>query len=551
MRFILDIRFLYYILFFVPFFLFVLDPVKNYVIPRTYIWLVGAYLFFSTISLATSRQYGVSIELYLRDLSLILISFYAHKHADELKEMIPRSIILLSLLFIGVSFALLSSEYGREFISGVRLNLLYNPAYPHKAIGDFLTFAIVVCAYGILVLKEKKWIAPLVVIFPIFIVSFSRTAYIALGITLIYMLYVMRNKLATRSPVFILSIGLNIIFGMIFFILLVTRIHHPLFTSLQNSLEPTLSMFARPLAFSRFPFWQMGISAFFDAPFTGFGQGSFPFISYRYMTELFLPTLTSFNLVIDTLAEQGIGATISLILLCIYVVLDSKKDNLFYFLTLALIIGFMGFSSFSYTQIWMLFFILLGVTVRRSMHTVIIPKSLLLIIATIGIVYIQLIAIHTILIHADKRKLAQVIYPFNRENTRVLIAMSGLYEQNASQTHHYLKQYRSANATDAFVLEEIGDRYVLMGDTYALAAVTAYKESFTWGMYAYGNDLYERMEKFYTVSVRVNGVAKTKQYIQAFLHNYSKVIQKDTKEIHQITHKKIQSLITEGKEEEM
>lgn len=357
------------------------------------------------------------------------------------------------------------------------------------------------------------------------------------------MLYVMRNKLATRSPVFILSIGLNIIFGMIFFILLVTRIHHPLFTTLQNSLEPTLSMFARPLAFSRFPFWQMGISAFFDAPFTGFGQGSFPFISYRYMTELFLPTLTSFNLIIDTLAEQGIGATISLILLCIYVVLDSKKDNLFYFLTLALIIGFMGFSSFSYTQIWMLFFILLGVTVRRSTYTVIIPKRLLFIIASIGIVYIQLIAIHTLLIHADKRKLAQVIYPFNRENTRVLIAMSGLYEQNASQTHHYLKQYRSANATDAFVHEEIGDRYVLMGDAYALDAVTAYKESFTWGKYSYGDNLVSRMQKFFNLSSRVEGDIKTKSYIKEFLTNYMNILNKDNKPIHRDIYSQIFALI--------
>ncbi len=548
-RFILDIRFLYYVLFIVPLILFLLDSSRTYTLPKGYVWIVAIYVFFSTISLIHSKQFGDSLELYLRDISLILLSIYAHKQAQDIKIMLPRSIVFLSLLFIFVSVVLLITKDGREFIAGVRLNLLFNPAYPHKAIGDYLTFALLICTYGFMVLRERKWLISLLLILPIFILSFSRTAYIAVGLTTLYMLIILRKKLTYISPGLYVSVGINIFFAMFFFILFVTRINHSVFSAVQNSLEPSLSIFARPFLLSRLPFWSMGLAAFQDVPFTGFGQGSFPFISYRYMTELFLPTLTSFNLYIDTLAEQGMGASISLISLCVYLIWNAKKSTLYYFLFIALLVGFMGFSTFTYIQIWMIFFIVIGLILKQTRkNTYIITKSTLIAIASIGVVYIQVMTVHTLLIHNGFRTLAHTIYPYNRDNVRTLIAMSGLYLGNAKKTDTLLTQYKKSSAMDAFVLEEVGDRYQLLGNVYERKALDAYKESFTWGKYAYGDDLHVRMVKFYTLSKKLDGEKETINYIQSFLNDYQKLIKKDKREIHEKTYNAIKTLITKKTE---
>lgn len=544
-RVILDIRILYYLLILTPFLLFLLDTKQKYSLPRLYVILISIYLLFSTISLATSKQIGTSIELYLRDLSLILVSLYSYTYAEKIKQMLPRSLVMLSLIFIGASLVLLFTPYGREFIRGVRLNLLFNPAYPHKAIGDYLTFAIVICSYGILIAKDKNWIVPLLFLLPFFVLSFSRTAYIAGGVTVLYILFIFRNSLPHIPKGYYFSIVLNVLFGIIFFVLLATRINHTLFTSVQTNLESTLSMFARPFGYSRFPFWQMGISAFYDSPFTGFGQGSFPFISYRYMTELFLPTLTSFNLFIDTLAEQGIGAVIMLIILCVYVLWKARKQSLFYFLFIALLISFMGFSSFTYIQIWMIFFITVGVLLPRDKGLLVpVSKQLVLICAGIGIAFIQVVTVHTLLIHAGNRVIAQKIYPYNPDNIKALIATSRLYEENNPHTDALLIEYKKLVAMDAFALEYAGDVYSSMGEVYTQKAIHAYKESFIWGTYAYGNDLYERMQKLYNLIEKSEGQGSADAYVHTFLSDYKKILTKDNKTIQFETHTKLEGIIS-------
>lgn len=548
-HFILDLRFLYFFLFALPLFLFLFDPKKHYSVPKVFLGLTVLYLGSSFVSLINSKQIGVSLELFLRDLNLILLFIYAYQHAEHIQKWLPKMIVILAMIFIGVSFFCLSTGYGREFIKSVRLNLLFNPAYLHKTIGDYLVLPILICIYFFFINRKKIWLVPLVPMTLVFLVSFSRTAYITLAISLIVFFLSHRSLFKKVPPLLVISLVLNVFFILGASLLFVTRVDNTVLTELQNNSSIQGILHARPLFFSRSPYWTMGIKGFLLEPFVGIGQGNFPYLSYRFTDELFVSTLTSFNLIIDMLAEQGIFTTLSFILLIIYILFVSDKKSLSFLLFSSLFISFMGFSTYTYVQLWMLFFVLGGLTIatQSKTHALLLSKKTLFMVTGIGIVYTQLLFGHSFLANNGKRDIAQYIYPFDRTNLETLIEQKKKDKESHSTIASYIERYQKAFGVDAFRLEYVGDRYAEFGSAfYDRKALAAYEASFVWGGYIYGDSMVDRMEKLYTLKRDLEGQDSADSYITRYLYNYKRVLLKDPKEIQQNTHdaviRKIESL---------
>lgn len=535
-HFILDLRFLYFFLFPLPLFLFLFDPKKHYSVPKVFLGLVTLYLGSSFFSLVNSKQMGVSLELFLRDLSLVLLSVYTYQHAGYIQKRLPKMIVALAMLFITVSLFCLFTDYGREFIKSVRLNLLFNPAYLHKTIGDYLVLPMLICIYFFFVDGKKKWLIPFVPMALVFFVSFSRTAYITLAISIIVFFLYHRSLFKKISTPFLISIFMNVLFILGASLLFVTRVDNAILTGLQNNSSIQGILHARPLFFSRSPYWTMGIKGFLLEPFVGVGQGNFPYLSYRFTDELFVSTITSFNLVIDMLAEQGIFTALSFILLVGYVLIRADKKSLVFLLFSAFCISFMGFSTYTYTQLWMLFFILGGLALATGDNTnkAAFSKKTLYIIASIGIVYIQILFTHSLLAKNGQREIAQAIYPYDRENMETLIE----HRDNKSRftIASYIEQYQNAFSIDAFRLEYVGNKYAQFESRYYdKKALQAYEESFLWGGYIYGDSMVDRMEKLYTLKRDLEGQGAADKYVTAYLENYKRVLLKDPKQIQQDT----------------
>lgn len=548
-HFILDLRFLYFFIFALPLFLFLFDPKKHYSVPKVFLGLVALYLGSSFFSLLNSKQMGVSLELFLRDLSLVLLSVYAYQHAGHIQKRLPKMIVALAVLFITVSLFCLFTNYGREFIKSVRLNLLFNPAYLHKTIGDYLVLPMLICIYFFFVDGKKVWLIPFVPMALVFFASFSRTAYITLAISIIVFFLSHRPLFKKISTPFLVSIFMNVLFILGASLLFVTRIDNAILTGLQNNSSIQGMLHARPLFFSRSPYWTMGIKGFFLEPFVGIGQGNFPYLSYRFTDELFVSTLTSFNLIIDTLAEQGIFTALSLILLISYIVFVSDKKSLPFLLFSSLCIGFMGFSTYMYTQLWMLFFILggLAMTTERKGYEVRFDKKALFVLAGIGVVYTQLLFGHSLLAKNGKQDLAQRIYPFDRETMESLIEQKKKDKESNSTIASYIQRYQNTFSVDAFRLEYAGDRYAEFGSRYYdKKALAAYEASFVWGGYIYGDSMVDRLEKLYVLKRDLEGQGAADTYVARYLEDYRKVLLKDPKQIQQDTYeaviKKMESL---------
>lgn len=544
-HFILDLRFLYFFLFVLPFFLFLFDPKKNYSVPKMVLVFSALYMGSSLVSLINSKQFGISAELFLRDLNLLLLLFYVYQHAEQIKKILPKMIMILALIFIAASLLCLFTPYGREFIKGVRLNLLFNPAYLHKTIGDYLVLPLLISLHLVFVERKKLLLIPLSVMIPVFLMSFSRTAYITLAVSFLVFFFYHRERIKKKSLSLMLSIGLNILFILGAFMLFVTRVNNTALTLLQNNSSIQGMLHARPLIFSRSPYWTMGIKGFLLEPFVGIGQGNFPYLSYRFTDELFVSTITSFNLIIDMLAEQGAFTVLCFILLVGTIVIVSNKKSLSFLLFFSLCISFLGFSTYIYTQLWMLFFILGGLALAtgNKLHIMTFNKKALFMVAGIGILYIQLLSVHALLANNGQREIAQAVYPYDQKNMEILIEEEGT-NKSRSQIASYVEEYSRAFSIDAFRLEYVGDKYAAFQSRYYdKKALHAYEESFVWGGYIYGDSMVDRIDKLYRLKRELDGTDAAERYVDSYLTRYQELLIKDPKKIQQDTYDAVKERI--------
>ncbi len=524
-RFILDLRFLTFFLYCIPFFLFLLDTKGQYKLPKSFIILVGIYLFSSLISVFYSKEIGTSLELFFRDLSLFLILVYVHSHSADIQKYLPKTIIWLSLLFICVSALLFILPGGRSFIEQQRLNLLFNPAYRHNTIGDFLTLGIIISTYFLVVKKNHWYITPLVLFFLGMLFSFSRTAYIVLLIILIPLFGMYKKNLHSIPRIISLSLFFNILLLILLFLSFTSNINSTILNGGQHNFQNNLPIYIRPLLTSHLPFWTAGIKGFLLAPFTGIGAGTFEYLSYRFADSVFLSSFTSFNFFIDLLAEQGFVPTLSFILIIFSVLLTAKRNTPFFLLFLALTIGFMGYSTYKYVQIFLLFFVVMGLLIPTGKHDIIIDRKHYLALSLMAVIFLHVFFLHSILIQQNKRELAHVVYPFDRENMRALI--------NNKKTEGYVRQYEHFYGANAVDLEFVGDAYQKMGRKYSMNAIHAYEQSFIWGKYVYGGSLTDRMAKLYTLKQQLQGEKEAKRYVNSFLTSYKKILANDYQETQQ------------------
>ena len=530
-HFILDLRFLMYFLYCLPLFLILLDTKKGYKVPAPLLAIMGLYLVSSLVSTLYSREIGTSLELFFKELSLCLILVYCHAHSDEIEGYLPKIVVWLSMLFIIVSCILFMFPAGRLFILGQRLNLLYNPAYLHKTIGDFLTLGIIITSYLVIIKKERLYLFPLLVFIPIFLVAFSRTAYIVLTLIIPLFFFINKIKFKKISPLLTSSLIINIFLIILLFLTLTSHTGITILSSLQEQFQSLLNINVRGLIGSHSPFWIEGIKGFLLAPLTGNGWGTFEYISYRFTEASFLTSFTSFNIIIDLLAERGIIPLLSFLLLILYVLMGANKKKVLFLIFLALIIGFMGYSTYKYLQIYLLFFILMGLLIPKQTTDVIIKRKYVLALSLIAVIFINTVFVHTVLIRMGKYELAHVIYPYDRDNMKVIIRESLLKPLNNKQTVRYLGQYLDYFGANAYDLEFAGDIYNEMGLKYRLNAIHAHEQSFVWGKYGYGGSIIVRMQKLYELKQQVQGHYYADKYVIEFMGLYSDILKKDPKVI--------------------
>jgi len=234
------------------------------------------------LSLMWSADWHNSFEYILLFFTggLIWLYFYNFVGREYLEFHFLEKLIIGLVVVFGVLYLIKPFFFGNEFY----YKSLFLPSVSngkHNHIGDLLAIGFILTLYKVILEKKKVWIFTLPWTIFFLLVSFSRSAYLALFLSIYF--FVKVNNILEKSKY--LAIALFVIIGTIFMI--------------ASADKTTL--------FSRGYFFQ-SMAGIFYYPF-GVGMGNFGVISFDEQVVFYdssnISTLTH-NIVLETIAGLGI-----------------------------------------------------------------------------------------------------------------------------------------------------------------------------------------------------------------------------------------------------
>lgn len=320
-----------------PILLFLIDYLqkKSFKIPKSLFMLQIIFLTLFVIANIFSSNYSNIIYEIGFYTALILIYIYVYNHQNELKQTIYKYICGISILFIAVNIFKTQIMQLFPFIGVNNSHIISYTSFTHNHLGDFLVLPLIILAIGMI--KEVTWIRLLsfIVIFPTFIFSYSRSAYLSLIVVLVLISYKIFKKI-NNSKKIIITICLLISVLFLFF-------------------SPTLTKGEKKPFGYRDVYYKKAVEGFIKKPFFGWGAGNYANISAG--------TIYSHNIFLDMLSENGIFVFLMFLSMILYGLFYGEK-NLYYYLFIALLINFQTDLTYSIIPFIWLFFIFMGLTIK-------------------------------------------------------------------------------------------------------------------------------------------------------------------------------------------
>lgn len=349
-----------------PFFLILHDLIlrRRIVFPRKISILLALFLLFSSISTFFSVNLNQSFNLLLFFTTTSLIFIWVNSRKDHLREIIPKFIILLGILYMGVSFVI---YYFINFIPGNGYQFVYSKFGSHNHLGDFLVLVVIYALFYFLRTNKSNFFLLLLISFPTLLISYSRSAYFSLAISMVFLLvYFFRSKEA-KNPV-IPIVGFLVLILILFFFFFGTLLgsnNIVLFRPLNKVLTEELNLGQKLLLAKRPDYFNQARQSFLERPLFGVGPGNFVYASKKYSTVVG-NTNSSHNLFLDILVENGLLAFIPFTAAILLILRSAvRKSNLLSFMFLAQLINFQTDYTHTIYSFFLLFFIIGGLTYQE------------------------------------------------------------------------------------------------------------------------------------------------------------------------------------------
>ena len=343
-----------FLIFVAPFFLLLsqvfLD--KKYIFPKISTVLLLGFLLFSVISTFFSRNISNSIEYILLYSSLILVFLYAYNNKGIIQKILLPILFVLSIVYINTSILVLISESKNIFtlIPVSAYQFIYSSFGTHNHVGDFLLLPLVASFYGLF--YKKYTLYSLIFIFfsfPFFLLSFSRSAYLAFGTTTLFIMvsYWFHTKKFPLAKI-ALVVGL---YSILFFFTFMTGVRieeGSLLSPLHTQIQQTFDLGNKLPIGGREDYFRLSIKSIMENP------------SLLYEEYFQRTSFLSHNIFLEIAAENGLPAVIFLMGAILTIIYKAKKD-IFFFLFLVLLINFQTDYTYAFYSLLFLFFILLGI----------------------------------------------------------------------------------------------------------------------------------------------------------------------------------------------
>jgi len=440
----------YYLILFLPFLLYLYGYIKKKKLfsPKKLIYLWAGFSLFSLISVIFSLDLHVSFEQFLLYQSLFLITVYFWNDKENLSKLIEFVINYLSLFFI-LAFIFKDQILKLNIISSNdNVNLFFPVIGGHNHLGDFLGLAIISSF-----IKKKYYLIIFFAVF--FIISFSRSSYLALFIAFSALIFLKKIPINFKQGSILISLILIVFFAFTFSTREFRPNNFPFKKILMN-----FNLGQKIFTGHRDKFFLSALLGFKDKPFFGYGMGNYIQISKKY-ASLFggIKSDISHNLFLDILSGNGIFAFI-FFMAFICLILKKGEKNLNFYLIIYLLINFSFDYTYTSNSLLLLFFLLLASIYKDN--SILNVKKLY----SLGLIIIFLPAIFMIIsqIFFNKKNYRSSIsfYPLKKEAYRELI--NSEVNNNKKLTEQYLKMYQQRFPSNLDQLYISAQTYEIMKD---------------------------------------------------------------------------------------
>jgi len=411
-----------YLYLFLPtlFFFYLKIKKKSIFFPKHLSIIYGLFLFFSLIStvfFSVDKQISFELVSFYFAAFLIFIFFYNNK--ELAKKYIRIAVFAGSILFTIVYLFKLN-------INPVDSYQLVMPYYNniHNHLGDFLGLGLVVFAYSLILKKENNWFLAFILFLPFFLFSFSRSAYFALLVTLLFLL--IKNKSIRLFSLKTTVILILLVLSMVFFFVIVKEVNNKTIVGKVNQLlSSKFNLQGKEFAAGRLIYLKQGINSFIDHPLFGVGPGNFIYASKKYASPQtqwydFSSTDTAHSLPLDILSENGglafifFGLFILLILINIF-----KKNNLENYLLFYLLVNFQTDYTYRIYSLFILFMIL-AAAIYEEKKTKTNQLNIYTLLGMASLIIFTAIFTTQILLKFSYL-LPSIIYPLNKDAYKTMI----------------------------------------------------------------------------------------------------------------------------------
>ena len=442
--------YLSYYYFILPLCLFIFSLIKKKPIrfPTVASIFFILFLIFSLISsLNFSVDKQISFEWWLFYLANFLVFIFFYNFKSEAERIIKSVIVMATVIFVAgfllkvlfPNFFLIKNLPAREF------NLFFSfYTYAHNHLGDFLGLSLILMFVGLVKNIRKVSLASFFALVVLFLYSFSRSAYMALLLAI--SIFVLQFR--SRRVIILFS---TVLFLVVAFFFLISSPYGKLFNLPQKNLFD-----------SRKNYWQQGIQAIKEKPIFGFGMGNFGYASQKYRSNYYVFSETSHNFFLDTVVENGLLATIPLIIFFILVLLSVwRRQSIFSLLFFYLFIIFQTDYIYKMYSVMVLFMILAAVVYEEKNETE--STTIFGIITLFLYVVLQMIMISHIFIKNNRFELAIQSYPLNK------LAYPSLIQKKV-QTGDSVgaiitaNQYGTIAPDDENVVRTLAETYLALGN---------------------------------------------------------------------------------------
>lgn len=327
------------------------------------------FLIFSAISTIQSNNFEASTCGFLIYLFMLPVLIISYNLSSQISKLLPELILILGIIFSVFSLILPSIINNSHYlISFSGYQFIYSAFGSHNHLGDFLVLAIITAYYFLIKEDKKKYILYIFFFLFFLIFSYSRTAYLSLGITLSVMTtYFLKNKnIHFNSGYLIIPITVILLLFLLFFSVVKEVSSIPILSSINQNLTQNNNLTPKYLGGNRLFYFKESFLIFQKNPFFGVGPNNLR-INYRqnlYKTNV---TDTSHNLFLDILSQRGIFVFLSFAVIIFTVCyLSFKKVTLNTFLFLSLLIMFQTDYLHLFYSVIFLFTILSGTILKNE-----------------------------------------------------------------------------------------------------------------------------------------------------------------------------------------